>query len=235
MSTTPSTKSTQFQSSHDAQSALLNKGTAAKEVRAHEHARHRTKERREHALAKERKEKAAVMRVLGLRVTHGARLARKVSMESWDGEEPAEGQHSVTQDASSVRDVTPGTPAQAQAQTQTDEDWYTHKDDVAPPRDSASPFTVLTLGDLISRPRRPKAKRKLIYCLFDCLRGSWVADIALLYTAVLDFEVIPPIRPVIALDDAEVDEQWEYITRASLNDGSAWKGKSYAQAVASAM
>lgn len=51
----------------------------------------------------------------------------------------------------------------------------------------------------------------------------------------LDFEVIPPIRAVIALDDAEADEPWEYITRASLNDGSAWKGKSYAQAVASAM
>ena len=47
--------------------------------------------------------------------------------------------------------------------------------------------------------------------------------------------MIPPIRAVIALDDAEADESWEYITRAGLNDGSAWKGKSYAQAVASAM
>lgn len=51
--------------------------------------------------------------------------------------------------------------------------------------------------------------------------------------AEFDFEVIPPIRAVIALDDA--DEPWEYITRASLNDGSVWKGKSYAQAVVSAM
>jgi len=56
-----------------------------------------------------------------------------------------------------------------------------------------------------------------------------------MFVAELDFEVIPPIRAVIALDDAEADEPWEYITRASLNDGSAWKGKSYAQAVASAM
>lgn len=53
--------------------------------------------------------------------------------------------------------------------------------------------------------------------------------------AELDFEVVPPIRPVIALDDGEADESWEYVTRASLNDGSAWKGKSYAQAVVSAM
>lgn len=55
--------------------------------------------------------------------------------------------------------------------------------------------------------------------------------------AELDFEMIPPIRAVIALDDVDVDadEPWEYITRASVNDGFAWKGKSYAKAVASAM
>ncbi|KAI9569470.1 hypothetical protein HD554DRAFT_1978752, partial [Boletus coccyginus] len=153
-----------------------------KDVRAHEHARHRTKERREYALAKERKEKVAAVRVLGLKVIHGAKLVRRLSMESWDGEEPRE-QRSVT---------------------------AAHERDVAPcPRDSTSSFTELTLGDLISKPRKPKARQ-------------------------LDFEVIPPIRAVIALDDAEADEPWEYITRASLNDGSVWKGKSYAQAVASA-
>jgi len=157
-------------------------------VRAHEHARHRTKERREHALAKERKEKAAAVRVLGLKATHahGVKLVRKLSMESWDGEEPEE--RSVP--AASVRDAVP--------------------EPTAPPKHSTSSFMELTLGDLISRPRRRKARQ-------------------------LDFEVISPIRAVIALDDAEADEPWEYITRASLNDGSAWKGKSYAQAVASAM
>lgn len=62
---------------------------------------------------------------------------------------------------------------------------------------------------------------------------SHVADPGLVTE--LGFELIPPIRAVIALDDAEGDEPWEYITRASVNDGSAWKGKSYAQAVASAM
>lgn len=61
-----------------------------------------------------------------------------------------------------------------------------------------------------------------------------VADSSTLF-AELDFEVIPPIRAVIVLDDGEADEPWEYISRASLNDGSAWKGKSYAQVAASAM
>ncbi|KAG8219340.1 hypothetical protein J3R82DRAFT_223 [Butyriboletus roseoflavus] len=163
MSTTSSVEFTQ--SSHDTPSAHLNESIVAKEVRAHEHARHRTKER---------KEKAAAVRVLpvGFKVTHGTKLVRKLSMESWDGEEPKDQR-----------------PAPA-----------------APPRDNTSSFTKLTLGDLISKPRRSKPKQ-------------------------FDFEVIPPIRAVIALDDVEADEPWEYITRASVNDGSAWRGKSYAQAV----
>lgn len=129
MPTTSSTKPTP--SSHDAPIARLNEG---KDVRAHEHARHRTKERREYALAKERKEKVAAVRVLGLKVTHGAKLVRRLSMESWDGEEPRE-QWSVT---------------------------AAHERDVAPrrPRDSTSSFTELTLGDLISKPRKPKARRE---------------------------------------------------------------------------
>ena len=207
MSTTSSTKSTQ--SSHDALRTRLNEGNAVKEVRAHEHARHRTKERRDHALAKGRKEKAAAVRVLGLKVNHGVKLVRKLSMESWDGEDPEE-QRSVT--TPSVRE-----PVQA------------HEHDVAPPRDSTSSFTALTLGDLISRPRRPKAKRELFVRVF----GAFVDN--RMCVSEFDFEVIPPIRPVIALDDADADEPWEYITRASLNDGSAWKGKSYAQAVVCAM
>ncbi|KAF8435654.1 hypothetical protein L210DRAFT_3648350 [Boletus edulis BED1] len=169
MPTTSTTKSTP--PSHDTPSARIDQGVATKEVRAHEHARHRTKERREHALTKERKEKAAAL-----------------SMESWDGEEPKE--------ARSAQEGAPRTPVQALGP------------ELGSGHDVRSSFTELTLGDLISKPRRPKAKQ-------------------------LDFEVIPPIRAVIALDDAEADEPWEYITRASLND--AWKGKSYAQAVASAI
>ncbi|KAI6133680.1 hypothetical protein EV401DRAFT_2064692 [Pisolithus croceorrhizus] len=65
----------------------------------------------------------------------------------------------------------------------------------APLRSGAGPFSELTLADLISvPPPQEKAKK-------------------------LDFEVIPPVRAVIALDDdtddTESDEPWEYITRAS--------------------
>ena len=218
MSTTSSTKSTP--SSHDAPSARVNERVVAKEVRAHEHARHRTKERREHALAKERKEKAAAVRVLGLKVTthgHGAKLVRRLSMESWDGEEPEEQR--------SGRSALPGTPVQESAPAP--------KNDAAPPRHSTSSFAELTLGDFISRPRRPKAKRECSSGICRCVLASLMVGFP--DVAELDFELISPIHAVIALDDAEADEPWEYITRASLNDGSVWKGKSYAQAVASAM
>lgn len=154
MSTTP-TKSTQ--SSHDAPSARLNEGAIAKEVRAHEHARHRTRERREHALAKERKEKAAAVRMLGLKVAHGGKLVRKLSMESWDGEEP---EKLASVPTASVEDAAPGTPV------------HRHEHDVAPLRHSTSSFTKLTLGDLISKPRRPKAKRE---CFFYDV-GFWVSE-----------------------------------------------------------
>ncbi|KAG9313897.1 hypothetical protein JVU11DRAFT_4668 [Chiua virens] len=160
-------------SAHDSPTTVhLNE--VAKEVRAHEHARHRTKERREHALAKERKEKAAAGRGLG----HGG-LGRREAPCGGCARYPVQGADAANED-------------------------------VASPRASTGSCTELTLGDIISRPRQPKAKQ-------------------------LDFEVIPHIRAVIALDDADADESWEYITRASVNDGSAWKGKSYAQAVASAM
>jgi len=194
MSTTSSTKPTP--PSNDVSSARLNDlgGSAAKDVRAHEHARHRTKERQEHALAKERKEKAATVRALGLKVVRGAKLVRRLSMETWDGLVPKEQQQPARR---SVEEAVP-----------------LPQSPLSPQRDGlGSPFTELTLGDVISKPRQPKAKQ-------------------------LDFEVIPPIRAVIALDDVDVDadEPWEYITRASINDNVfAWKGKSYAQAVASAM
>ncbi|KIL00822.1 hypothetical protein PAXRUDRAFT_539632 [Paxillus rubicundulus Ve08.2h10] len=178
MSTTSSTTSSQ--SSHDALGASLTEGLATKEVRAHEHARHRIKERREHTLA-------IVMKAWGLKVARGTRLGRKPSMERWDRDEAE-----VTHPALSV-------PA---------------LDSVAAPRKVTGPFTGLTLGDLISKPRRHKAKK-------------------------LDFEVIPPIRAVIALDDfghdLEADEPWEYISGACLNDASTWKALSYAQVAAPAM
>lgn len=60
----------------------------AKDQRAHERARHQTKERREHALLKERKEKAAAARVTGLKESPASRTGKKVTMESWDGDEP---------------------------------------------------------------------------------------------------------------------------------------------------
>ncbi|KAF9225267.1 hypothetical protein BS17DRAFT_778376 [Gyrodon lividus] len=186
MSTTSSTTSSQ--SSHDAPGVRLTEGVDAKEVRAHEHARHRTKERREHALAQERKDKAAAVRAWGLKVAQRPRLARKLSMESWDGEEPEL--------------VSPELSARVLDSA------------ASPPRKSTDSFPGLTLGDLISKPRRQKAKK-------------------------LDFEVIPPVRAVIALDDFEHDieanDPWEYITRACLKDGYTWKGMSYAQAAATAM
>jgi hypothetical protein len=49
-----------------------------------------------------------------------------------------------------------------------------------------------------------------------------------------DFEVLPPVRSVIALDDfgrdVEIDEPWEFISFAP--ESPAWKGLSYAQAAA---
>ncbi|KAF9235129.1 hypothetical protein BU15DRAFT_78299 [Melanogaster broomeanus] len=199
MSTTSYNESSKLSGS-DALSARGTDGVAAKEVRAHEHARHRIKERREHALARERKERAAAVRAVGPKAAPGARLPvgagrRKPSsmQQSWDGEVP---EAAATATLLSV-------PAEA-----VDERGAAS----LPKRTSA--FAELTLGDLVSRPRRQKANK-------------------------LDFEVVPPVRAVIALDDfrhdIEADETWEYVTRSSLHDGPIWKGMSYAQAVATAM
>ena len=89
------------------------------------------------------------------------------------------------------------------------------------------------LGDLISGPRSPKMKHECSSGICRCVLASLTVGFP--DVAKLDFELISPIRAVTALDDAEADEPWEYITRASLNDGSVWKGKSYGQAVASTM
>ncbi|KAG1742755.1 uncharacterized protein EDB91DRAFT_1127895 [Suillus paluster] len=53
----------------------------------------------------------------------------------------------------------------------------------------------------------------------------------------VDFEFLPPVRSVIALDDfghdIEIDEPWEFISLAP--ESPAWKGLSYAQAAALAL
>ncbi|KAI6015669.1 hypothetical protein EDC04DRAFT_2948522 [Pisolithus marmoratus] len=180
MSTTTSSTANSNPSSNDALSVRLTEGIA-KDVRAHEHARHRAKQQQEHAQAKERKERAAVLRALGFKASassggHGGKPAavRRLTMDpSWDGDEP---------------DVSPWTKPSC----------VPLEPVAAPLRSGAGPLTELTLADLISVPR-PQKKGKHS-----------------------DFEVIPPVRAVIALDDdtddTESDEPWEYVTRASLNN-----------------
>lgn len=193
-STTSTTAKSPSPSSNDTLSVRLTQGVT-KDVRAHERARHRAKERQEHAQAKERKEKAAMFKALGFKVSslssggHGGKpaAARRPTVESWDGDE---------------LDVSPWIKP-----------FYVPLEPAAAPlRSGAGPFSELTLADLISvPPPQEKAKK-------------------------LDFEVIPPVRAVIALDDdtddTESDEPWEYITRASLNNELPQKGRSYAQAAA---
>lgn len=113
---------------HDTLSIRLAEG-AAKDVRAHEHARHRAKERREHAQTKERK---AVFKAFGMKLPshgHGSKPVRRSRTESWDSEEPA------------PLSKPPSIILQS----------------LAPLRTSMSSFTELTLGDLISVPRPQKA------------------------------------------------------------------------------
>jgi len=125
MSTTSSSKSLP-----DTLSVRLAEGVA-KDIRAHEHARHRAKERREHTQAKERK---AAFKAFGMKLSshgHGAKPVRRSRTESWDTEEP---------------EFLPSRkPPSVILQS------------LAPLRPSTSPFTELTLADLISVPRLQKA------------------------------------------------------------------------------
>jgi hypothetical protein len=79
-----------------------------KDQRAHERARHQTKERQEHAQLKERKEKAAVARVAGLKERAGPRTGKRATMEGWDGDEPE--YRSLARSASPAT-ITPAAPA----------------------------------------------------------------------------------------------------------------------------
>ncbi|KAI5998131.1 hypothetical protein EDD15DRAFT_2363949 [Pisolithus albus] len=190
-SPTPTSAKSPNPSVNDTLSVRLTQGVT-KDVRAHERARHRAKERQEHAQAKERKEKAAIFRALGFKVSSSSSggkpaAARRPSVGSWDGDE-------LDVSLWTKPSYVPLEPA------------------AAPLRSGADLFSELTLADLISVSRPQKKAKKL------------------------DFEVIPPVRAVIALDDdtddTESDEPWEYITRASLNNELPQKGRSYAEAAA---
>ncbi|KAG2153550.1 uncharacterized protein EDB93DRAFT_1102690 [Suillus bovinus] len=180
MSTTPSEKSPQH--SHETVENHFT-GLGAKDQRAYERARHQTKERREHAQMKERKEAAARVRAPALKEEHLSRAARRISMEFWDGDEP------------DPRTLTGfGRPV-----------------NVAPVSRIESGFSKMTLADFVT---------------FRTKKLSKAQDV--------DFEVLPPVRSVIALDDfghdVEINEPWEFISLAP--ESPAWKGLSYAQAAA---
>ena len=90
------------------------------------------------------------------------------------------------------------------------------------------------LADLV-RPAK-KAHRKQ-GCGACCFRGSLTAPAAAdgRFDADADFELVPHIRSVIALDDAmddagELDEPWEYVSGEG--EGEGRKAPSYAQVVA---
>ncbi|KAJ8590549.1 hypothetical protein M405DRAFT_861279 [Rhizopogon salebrosus TDB-379] len=155
-----------------------------KDQRAHERARHQTKERQEHAQLKERKVKAAVARVAGLKERAGPRTGKRATMEGWDGDEPE--YRSLARSASPAT-ITPAAPANKPG------------------------FPKISLADFVT---------------FKAKKPSKAQD--------ADFEVLPPVRSVIALDDfgrdIEVDEPWEFISLTP--ESPAWKGLSYAQAAA---
>ena len=91
------------------------------------------------------------------------------------------------------------------------------------------------LADLV-RPAK-KAHRKQ-GCGACCFLGSLIAPAAAddgRFDADADFELVPHIRSVIALDDAmddasELDEPWEYVSGET--EGEVRKAPSYAQVVA---
>ncbi|OAX39216.1 hypothetical protein K503DRAFT_799829 [Rhizopogon vinicolor AM-OR11-026] len=185
MSTTLNEKLSSSQKLHE---TVVNRLTevGAKDQRAHERARHQTKERREHAMLMERKERAATARVMGLKERAGPRPGKKATMESWDGDEPE-----YRAFAGSDRPAT-----------------------IAPVPGNRSGFPKIALADFVT---------------FKTKKPSKALD--------ADFEVLPPVRSVIALDDfgrdIEADEPWEFITLTP--ESPAWKGLSYAQAAALAV
>lgn len=181
MSTTSSQKSPE-QSHETVNSRLIEAG--AKDQRAYERARHRTKERREHAQVKERKERAAVgAPVVALKQEHVSRASKRASLELWDDDE-----------LDSRILAGSGRPV-----------------NVAPAPRTKSGFSKMVLADFV---------------MFKTKKRSKAQD--------ADFEVLPPVRSVIVLDDfehdIEVNEPWEFISLAP--ESPIYKGLSYAQAAA---
>ncbi|KAG2122567.1 hypothetical protein DEU56DRAFT_904372 [Suillus clintonianus] len=181
MSTTSSQKPSK-QSHETVNNRLIEVG--AKDQRAYERARHQTKERHEHAQAKERKERAATgSPAPALKEGHASRASKRASIELWDGDEldsrPLTGS---------------GRPV-----------------NVAPVPRNKSGFSKMALADFVT---------------FKTKKLSKAQDV--------DFEVLPSVRSVIALDDfghdIEINEPWEFISLAP--ESPTWKGLSYAQAAA---
>ncbi|KAG1813954.1 uncharacterized protein BJ212DRAFT_1364716 [Suillus subaureus] len=82
---------------------------------------------------------------------------------------------------------------------------------IAPMPRNKSGFSKMALGDFVTLRTKKLSK-----------------------TQDVDFEILPPVRSVIALDDLghdiEINEPWEFISLAS--ESPVWKGLSYAQAAA---
>lgn len=188
------------QHSHETVSNRLTE-LVAKDQRAYERARHQTKERREHAQMKERKDRAtAGFRALALKEGHLSRAAKRASMEFWDGDEP---------DSPTLTEF--GRPL-----------------NVSMPRNKSG-FSKMALADFVTSKTK-KLSRMRGMVLQDFVHDN--ADSKLCVD--VDFEVLPPVRSVIALDDfghdIEINEPWEFISLAP--ESPTWKGLSYAQAAA---
>ncbi|KAG1793421.1 uncharacterized protein HD556DRAFT_1308570 [Suillus plorans] len=181
MSTTSSEKSPE--QPHETVTNRLTE-VGAKDQRAYERARHQTKERREYAQVKERKERTvAGAPAPALKEGHASRAAKKASLELWDGNE-----------LDSRILIGSGRPV-----------------NVAPVPRNKSGFSKMALADFVTFKTKKRFKAQ------DA-----------------DFEVLPPVRSVIALDDfghdIEINEPWEFISLSP--ESPACKGLSYAQAAA---
>jgi hypothetical protein len=100
---------------------------------------------------------------------------------------------------------------------------------VAPVPKSRSSFSKMALADFVMFKTKKQSK----------MQGTVLPDVIRYNTdsklcVDTDFEVLPPVRSVIALDDfghdVEINEPWEFISLAP--ESPACKGLSYAQAAA---
>lgn len=199
MSTTSSEKSPE--QPHETVTNRLTE-VGAKDQRAYERARHQTKERREYAQVKERKERTvAGAPAPALKEGHVTRAAKKASLELWDSNE-----------FDSRILIGSGRPV-----------------NVAPVPRNKSGFSKMALADFVTFKIKKRSKAQGTVLPHFVRHNS---DSKLCIDA--DFEVLPPVRSVIALDDfghdIEINEPWEFISLAP--ESPACKGLSYAQAAA---